>query len=166
MPDPRLQQGQVKLPFGFAHHLADHETPGSTPSCKEKAKALVHSMVECAKVAKLRRTPRVESKTFEGIPHSWHQTIKVRNPDTMRVKLYFRCRHSGCGSIFKKSCNLRDHFRKHTGQRPFTCPKCYKTFTQSGNLGRHLKNVHSVPRDSIGFFKRQAKTVEPLNFRA
>jgi len=75
----------------------------------------------------------------------------------MRVKLYFKCRHSGCGSIFKKSCNLRDHFRKHTGQRPFTCPKCLKTFTQSGNLGRHLKNVHAVPRENISFFKRQAK---------
>lgn len=75
----------------------------------------------------------------------------------MRVKLYFKCRHSGCGSIFKKSCNLRDHFRKHTGQRPFTCPKCRKTFTQSGNLGRHLKNVHGVPRESISFYKRQSK---------
>lgn len=72
---------------------------------------------------------RPESKTFEGIPSNWHQTIKVRNHETMRVKLYFKCRHRGCGSIFKKSCNLRDHFRKHTGQRPFTCPKCKKTFT-------------------------------------
>ena len=58
---------------------------------------------------------RTESKSFEGIPRNWHQTIKVRNQDNMRVKLYFRCRHKGCSSIFKKSCNLRDHFRKHTG---------------------------------------------------
>lgn len=126
-------------------------------SAKQKAKTLVHQLAECTKVAKLRRSTRQESKTFDGIPRSWHQTIKVRNPETMRVKLYFKCRHSHCGSIFKKSCNLRDHFRKHTGQRPFTCPKCMKTFTQSGNLGRHLKNVHSVPRESISFFKKQAK---------
>lgn len=92
---------------------------------------MVHNIVECKKVAsqKSQASARPESKTFEGIPSNWHQTIKVRNQETMRVKLYFKCRHSRCGSIFKKSCNLRDHFRKHTGQRPFTCPKCKKTFT-------------------------------------
>jgi uncharacterized Zn-finger protein len=82
------------------------------------------------------------SKTFKGVPASWHQTIKVRNPQTQRIKLYFKCMYPNCQSVFKKSCNLRDHFRKHTGQRPFTCKFCDKTFTQSGNLGRHLKNVH------------------------
>ena len=85
---------------------------------------------------------QVSAKTFNGIPEEWHQTVKVRNPVTQRIKLYFKCMYPGCGSEFKKSCNLRDHFRKHTGQRPFTCVHCNKTFTQSGNLGRHLKNVH------------------------
>jgi len=94
-------------------------------------------------------TARSKHKTFEGIPKQWHQTIRVKNPETQRVKLYFKCRYPNCGSVFKKSCNLRDHFRKHTGMRPFKCPFCHKTFTQSGNLGRHLKNVHGVSRDSV-----------------
>ena len=92
---------------------------------------------------------RSKHKTFEGIPKQWHQTIRVKNPETQRVKLYFKCRYPACGSVFKKSCNLRDHFRKHTGLRPFKCPFCQKTFTQSGNLGRHLKNVHGVSRDHV-----------------
>jgi hypothetical protein len=86
-------------------------------------------------------------KTFKGVPSEWHQTIKIRNPETQRIKLYFKCKYPGCDSIFKKSCNLRDHFRKHTGQRPFVCKQCNKTFTQSGNLGRHLKNVHNLSRN-------------------
>lgn len=90
---------------------------------------------------------RNKHKTFEGIPKQWHQTMRVKNPDTQRVKLFFRCKYPGCGSEFKKSCNLRDHFRKHTGLRPFSCKFCLKTFTQSGNLGRHLKNVHSIGRE-------------------
>lgn len=68
-------------------------------------------------------------KHFEGIPEEWHETIKVKNPHTQRVKLFFKCKYPGCTSTFKKSCNLRDHFRKHTGLRPFTCAKCQKTFT-------------------------------------
>ena len=70
-----------------------------------------------------------QHKTFEGIPKQWHQTIRVKNPDTQRVKLFFKCKYPQCGSVFKKSCNLRDHFRKHTGLRPFKCPFCQKTFT-------------------------------------
>jgi hypothetical protein len=61
----------------------------------------------------------VNPKTFANIPREWHQTLKVRNPKTQRIKLFFKCRFNDCGSLFKKSCNLRDHFRKHTGQRPF-----------------------------------------------
>lgn len=68
-------------------------------------------------------------KHFDGIPEEWHETIKLKNPHTQRVKLFFKCRYPGCSSTFKKSCNLRDHFRKHTGLRPFSCPKCKKTFT-------------------------------------
>lgn len=130
------------------------------------AKTFDQQNAECRKVDKqfqYKNSIRPDSKTFEGIPNDWHQTIKVRNRDTMRVKLYFKCRHSGCGSIFKKSCNLRDHFRKHTGQRPFTCPKCKKTFTQSGNLGRHLKNVHSVPKENISLLKKQSKLISADN---
>ena len=85
-------------------------------------------------------------KEFDGIPSEWHETIKVKNQNTKRTKLYFRCRYEGCDSVFRKSCNLRDHFRKHTAQRPYQCEVCKKNFTQSGNLGRHLKNVHSISR--------------------
>ena len=91
---------------------------------------------------------RIDSRPFKGIPKEWHETIQVKHIVTQRVKQYFRCMHTGCKQVFKKSCNLRDHFRKHTGQRPYDCPKCHKTFTQSGNLGRHLKNVHKMTRDA------------------
>ena len=30
--------------------------------------------------------------------------------------------------------------------RPYQCEICMKNFTQSGNLGRHLKNVHMIVR--------------------
>ena len=97
-----------------------------------------------AEVSPLGRT--ATQKKFDGIPVEWHQTIKVYNRETKRAKLYFQCKFAGCDSIFRKSCNLRDHFRKHTATRPFLCDICNKQFTQSGNLGRHLKNVHGQNR--------------------
>ena len=69
------------------------------------------------------------NKNFKGIPSEWHETIKVFNEDTKRAKLYFRCKIRGCDSVFRKSCNLRDHFRKHTSTRPFQCEICNKQFT-------------------------------------
>jgi len=71
----------------------------------------------------------------------------MRNQDTKRIKLYFRCKFAGCGAVFSKSCNLRDHFRKHTFSRPYRCELCNKSFTQSGILGRHYKNIHNVDRN-------------------
>jgi predicted DNA binding CopG/RHH family protein len=76
------------------------------------------------KLEEIGNSGRTKHKTFEGVPKQWHQTIRVRNPETQRVKLYFKCKYPDCGSVFKKSCNLRDHFRKHTGLRPFQCPFC------------------------------------------
>lgn len=78
------------------------------------------------------------------------------------MKLFFRCRIKGCNSLFKKSCNLRDHFRKHTREKPFQCARCSRTFSQSGNLGRHLRNVHKVTRDRIADVKKQPRNANEL----
>ena len=85
-------------------------------------------------------------KHFEGIPEEWHEVYEVGCDDKRRIKLFLRCKYPGCSSVFNKSCNLRDHFRKHTAQRPYKCELCPKSFTQSGNLGRHYKNIHKINR--------------------
>ena len=55
----------------------------------------------------------------------------------------FRC--PDCGKKYACRDTVRRHIRYEcAGQRYFSCNICKTSFTQNGNLKRHLKNVHNI----------------------
>nr|XP_048309430.1 Krueppel-like factor 17 [Myodes glareolus] len=59
----------------------------------------------------------------------------------------FFCTYQGCGKSYTKSFHLKDHMKKHTGQKAYVCsePGCQWKFFRSGDLQRH-KRKHGGQR--------------------
>jgi hypothetical protein len=54
----------------------------------------------------------------------------------------FACEIPGCNKMFTQKNNLDSHRRSHTGESPYQCPYCVRSFTQSVNLNvRSHQNV-------------------------
>ena len=53
------------------------------------------------------------------------------------------CECSVCGYVCSKMSGLRDHMRSHTGERPFECQYCVKTFKHTSHLYRHMRTLHN-----------------------
>ena len=57
-----------------------------------------------------------------------------------------KCTEPGCSATFSRPSRLQTHLLSHTGDRPFQCDKCDKTFTRNAHLKRHILVNHEGQR--------------------
>ncbi|XP_066966991.1 zinc finger and BTB domain-containing protein 14-like isoform X2 [Macrobrachium rosenbergii] len=86
--------------------------------------------------------------------------------DNSRHAREWRCMFPECGYVTDRESWLKQHFRKHTGERPFVCPYCSFRSAQRGNLNVHIKRVHLIDPasnvdDSSGRNSEKSNTVFP-----
>uniref|UniRef100_A0A8B9KUW8 C2H2-type domain-containing protein n=1 Tax=Astyanax mexicanus TaxID=7994 RepID=A0A8B9KUW8_ASTMX len=52
-----------------------------------------------------------------------------------------------CGKSFSVAARLTEHARVHSGERPYACPRCPTAFRSRPNLDKHLRLHASDPSD-------------------
>jgi len=121
---------QCGVSFAQKNYLTSHMRVHQTAADKEASTRMSASKQE------MHRCP----KCGEMFSNKWrlqrHKTSKHRTRPPLKTRPSSRCVCPVCGKSLL--CRLSTHMRVHTGQRPYQCPTCGKSFMVPSKLKYHV----------------------------
>ena len=84
------------------------------------------------------QTSETNLKNLEQLKNYPYSSEFRKSSKTGKLFIIYICEFDGCRKEFLRTWNLLDHVRMHQGVKPFVWDYWPKTFTQRGNLKKHL----------------------------
>ncbi|CAI2375523.1 unnamed protein product [Moneuplotes crassus] len=85
-----------------------------------------------------------KSKLNMKLLQDYNCSIQKRKNPKGGITTVYICNYGACNKEFTRSWSIIDHVRMHEGVRPYKCKFCDKSYTQKGNMLKHMKR-HTDP---------------------